>query len=155
MAEYRDEQAIWVARVDDDRADLLPVAQAEVLPGFPGIGRFVHAVTGGQIGTLQAFAATDVDDVGIGWGHRESAYRTGRLIIEDRFPCMTEIVGFPHAAVVDADVKDVWLTGYPGCSDGSTPSMWSDHPPTKVLIEVGVESLCCGYACDQYQARNE
>ena len=35
-------------------------------PGLAGVGGFVDAVADGEVGALQAFAAADVDDVGIG-----------------------------------------------------------------------------------------
>jgi hypothetical protein len=38
MSENRDEDAVRVLRINDDRGDLLPVAEAEVLPGFPSVG---------------------------------------------------------------------------------------------------------------------
>ena len=66
MAEDRGEDAVRVARVDDDLRDLLPVAQAEVRPGPPRVGRFVDAVADGKVGALQALAARDVDDVRVG-----------------------------------------------------------------------------------------
>ena len=63
MAEDGDEEAVRIVRIDGDRRDLLAVAQAEVRPGLAGVGRFVDAVAGGEVGALQAFAAADVDDV--------------------------------------------------------------------------------------------
>ena len=67
MAEHGYENAIGILRVNDDGGDLLAVAQAEVLPGFSAVGGFVNAVASGKIGAAQAFAAADIDDVGIGW----------------------------------------------------------------------------------------
>ena len=41
VAENGDEEALLVPRVHDDLRDLLPVAQAEVLPGLPAVHRLV------------------------------------------------------------------------------------------------------------------
>ena len=92
MAENRDEEPVWIGRVDDDLRNLLAVAQAEVRPGLAGVGGFVHAVAGGEIGALQSFAAADVDDVRIGLRDRQRADRSGRLIVEDRRPDAAVVV---------------------------------------------------------------
>ena len=63
MAQHRDEQAVRVARIDDDLRNLLAVAQAQVRPGLAGVGGLVDAVAGGEVGALQPLAAADVDDV--------------------------------------------------------------------------------------------
>jgi hypothetical protein len=54
---------------------------------------------------------------------------------------MTVNGSLPHTAVVDADVKDVRLPGHSGSADGSTTTMRTDAPPSKVLIEVRIELL--------------
>jgi hypothetical protein len=61
MAEHRDEQAVGVARVDDDVRNLLAVAQAEMGPRLAGVGRLVDAVADREIRPRQPFAAADVD----------------------------------------------------------------------------------------------
>ena len=63
MAGYRDENTIWIARVDRDLRNLLAVAQTQMRPGFSRVRRFVDTITHRKIGTLQAFAATYVDNV--------------------------------------------------------------------------------------------
>jgi len=62
----RDEDDVGVGGVDGYLADLLGVAQAEVGPGLAGVGGLVDAVAGGEVGAGEAFAAADVDDVGVG-----------------------------------------------------------------------------------------
>ena len=52
MAEHRDVEAFGVARVYEDGADLLSVAQAEVSPRAPAVGRFIDAVAGREVGSL-------------------------------------------------------------------------------------------------------
>ncbi len=43
---------------------------------LPGVGGFVDAVAGGEIGPDDAGAAADVDDVGVGRGYRDGADRS-------------------------------------------------------------------------------
>ena len=115
--------AIGIVRVDDDLRDLLAIAQSEVPPGLAGVGGFVDAVAHGEIGALKAFAAADVDDVRIGRGDGDGADGAGGLAVEDGMPGAAEIVGLPDAAVVDADVEDIRLTG-----DTGAPTV---RPPRK------------------------
>ena len=107
MAEHRDEETVRVAGIDEDRADLPAVAQAEVLPRPPAVGRFVDAVADREVRPLQSLAAADVDDVRVRRRDRERADRLRRLLVEDRRPGAAGVVGLPDAAVVDADVEEV------------------------------------------------
>src|SRR5262249_36552481 len=47
MAEDGDEDAVRILRVDEQGSDLLPVAQAAVLPGLAAVGGAVDAVACG------------------------------------------------------------------------------------------------------------
>ena len=136
MAEHRDEQAIRVARIDDDLRNLLTVAQSEVRPGFSGVRRFVDTVAHGQVGTLIALPASYVDDVGIGFRHGDGTDRAGGLVVEDRSPNPAVVRGLPHATVGDAEVEHVWPTRYPGCSLGSATPKRPDHAPPHLVEQV-------------------
>src|SRR3981081_3528668 len=99
MAERGDEQPVWVSRIDSDLRNLLRVAQAEVGPRLAGIRGLVDAVAHRQIWTRQPFPASDVDDVGIRQRDRHPAYRSGRLVVEDRIPRSPGVGGLPDAPV--------------------------------------------------------
>src|SRR5207237_419135 len=111
MAEGGDEEPIRILRVDGDHRDHLRVVQAEVRPRLAGVGRFIHAVTDGEVGTNYACAAADVDDVRVGGGDGDGADRAGALVIEERVPGRAVVGGAPDAAVIEADVRDVRLAG--------------------------------------------
>src|ERR1700733_15899369 len=103
MALGSDEQAIGIFRVDDDGGDLQGIAETEMLPCVAGVGGFVDAVSDGEIGTPQAFAAAYVNDVGIRGRDRERADGAGRLgifrqIVEDWVPRMADVGGLPDSA---------------------------------------------------------
>src|ERR1700730_4861077 len=53
MAEYGDEQAIRVARVDGNLGNLLAIAQSKMGPGLASVSGFVNAVADREIGPLQ------------------------------------------------------------------------------------------------------
>jgi len=101
--------SIRVPRIDCYLRYLLAIAQAEVRPRAAGVGGLVDAVTDGQIGPLQSFAAADVDRVRIGRRDGNRADRSRRLIVEDRPPRPTGIGRLPHAAVHHADIERVRL----------------------------------------------
>src|SRR5207248_3053692 len=138
MSEDCDEEAIRIARIDDDRGDLLAVVEAEVLPRFAGVGGFVDAVAGGEIGTLQTFAAANVDDVRIGRRNGDRADRAGRLIVEDRRPDAAVVGRLPDAAVVHADVEKARLSRHAGRGDGASAAKWSDAAPTHCGRRIGL-----------------
>src|ERR1700726_868407 len=63
MAKPRRENTIRIARVHNQRGNLLGVAQAEMSPRFPRIGGLVNSITHGKVGALKALAAGGVDNV--------------------------------------------------------------------------------------------
>src|SRR5260221_10402539 len=127
--------------IDDDGCNLLRVAQSEVLPGAARVGRLVHAVAYGEIGTAKAFTAADVYRVGIRRRDGQSSYRTCRLIIEDGIPYAAEVRRFPDSAVVRRHVKDVWLARNTGNRHGAAAAKRADHPPVKFLVHCWVIRL--------------
>ncbi len=137
VAEYGDEEAVGVARIDEDGGDLPGVAESEVAPGFAGVGGLVHAVADGEIGALEAFAGAYVDGVGVGGGEGDGADGAGGLVVEEGLPGAAEIIGLPDAAVVDADVEDVGLGGDAGGADGAAATVGSDIAPAKAGIVGG------------------
>src|SRR5205807_1606641 len=98
-AKDRHEDPVGVVWIDEDRAELLAVPQPEMVPGLAAVGRFVNAVAGGEIGSLQTLATADVDDVGVGGRHGQRAHRAGRLVIEEGLPGAPVIGGLPDTAV--------------------------------------------------------
>ena len=73
MTERGDEEAIRIPRVDGNLRDLLRVAQSEVRPRRAGVRRFVDAVADRKVRPRQPFTTSDVQDVRIGWRHRDPA----------------------------------------------------------------------------------
>jgi hypothetical protein len=135
MAEYRDEEAVRIPRINNDRSDLLPVPQAKVLPGLPRIGRLVDPVTGGEIRSLETFAAPDKNDGRVRRRDGESADGSGGLIIEYRPPRPPVVAGLPYPAVIHADIEDVGHPGDARCTHGPPSSVRADHAPSQILVQ--------------------
>jgi hypothetical protein len=66
MTEDCDEDAVRITRIDENCADLLTVSKSHVTPTLPAVGRLIDAVADGEVRSLQAFAARDVDHIRIG-----------------------------------------------------------------------------------------
>src|SRR6202043_3403765 len=92
MPKHGGEQTVRVARINSEAGSLLAIAQAEMRPGFAGVGGFINAVADGEIGTRETFAAGNVNDVGIRRGNRDCPDRLRRLRIEDRPPGAAVII---------------------------------------------------------------
>src|SRR2546426_2497285 len=142
MSEHCYEDSVFVARIDDDSANLLPVAQPQMPPALAGVCRFVDAVACGKVRTLNPLARPDVNHIRIRRSNGKITNRSGRLIVKDRCPYPPGICGLPHSAVVHADVKHVRLASNSGSANRTSTSEWSDHSPLEVGIECRVNSLC-------------
>src|SRR6266436_1350787 len=139
MSFGRDEDAIGVLRVNENRGDLLRVAKiAHVQPGFSGVGRFEDAVARGKVRTLKTFTAADIDDVWIGGSNGESADGAGRLVVEDGNPSVAKIGGLPNAAVNRGHVEDIGLMRDATDGDGAASAEGANAAPAhfgeKLLI---------------------
>jgi hypothetical protein len=107
MAENRDEEAIGILRIHEDRADLPAVGEPEMRPGLSAVGRFVDPVTHGEVRPLEAFSAPHVEGVRVGRRHRKRSDRARGLSIENGLPGAASVGRLPDAAVVDADVEEI------------------------------------------------
>ena len=137
----RDEYAIGIQRIDQDRADLPRVAETEVLPGAAGVDRFVDPVADRQVGTLQPLAAADVEDVRVRRRHGNPADRLRRLFVEDRRPRLPVIGGLPDAAIVDADIEDVRLLNDAGGADCAAAAEGPDRPPLQPAVHCRINRV--------------
>jgi len=86
MAEHSDEHPVRVLGIDHHLADLLPVAEPHVPPGFPAVRRLVETVADRKVRPLQAFAAADVDDIRIRLRNRQCAHGARRLVVKKSDP---------------------------------------------------------------------
>src|SRR5438094_717923 len=137
MAEGGDEEPAGVARVDGDHRDHLGVVEAEVRPRLAGVGRLVHAVADGEIGSDNPGAAADVDDVRIGRRHRDRADRARVLAVEEWVPRRAIVGRPPDAAVVETDIGDVRLTRHAGDGAGATGARGADGAPVHSRVDFG------------------
>ena len=113
MPEGGDVHHIGIGRMDANFRDRLAVSQADVGPGFSGVGRFVDAVALRDVAAQLAFARAYVNDVRVGRRHRDSADRRGRQAsVRDGGPRHAAVRRFPQSAAGRTKVVLV----RPGCA---------------------------------------
>src|SRR5438034_1030673 len=122
MAQCRDEYNVGISGVDDHRADVLCVAQSNVLPGLSAIKRFEHSIAIGHIAADAGFASPGVNDVVVGIGNGNRADRRSRFMFEQRFPVHATVDRFPYPACYRAEEICVRLTRNTGYSQRTTPT---------------------------------
>src|SRR6266481_8729247 len=97
-------------------------------PSLAAVGGFVNPITDGKIGAREAFAARDINDIGVRRGDRDCTDRLRGLRIEDRQPGAAVIGGFPNATIDGADIENVRLARDARQSVRAPTTKWSDHP---------------------------
>ncbi len=106
VAERGHIQRVGIGWVDADLADVTGRLEAKVLPRLAGIGRAIHAVAVGDVGTDAAFAHADVQHVRVG---RRNGDRADRGALEEAIrnvrPVNAPVGGLPHAATGRSEVK--------------------------------------------------
>src|SRR5215469_5756817 len=137
----RDKHTIGILRVDDDRGNLLRIAEPKVRPGLPCVRRFVYAVANGKIGTLQSLPASDVNNVGIGWSESQCAHRARRLIVKDRVPRIAEIAGLPDASIHRSHIENARLVRHACDRNGAASAERSDASPAHLGKQLRVVLL--------------
>jgi hypothetical protein len=119
-------------RVNGDRRDLLRIAEAEVAPGGAAVVRAIDAVTNREIGALQPFAASDVEDVCVGGRDDQRPDRLRGLIVENRCPRMSGIGRLPHTTVYDSDIEGVRMAWVSGRRSRPAAAHRADVPPSQL-----------------------
>src|SRR5712664_2054568 len=136
------ENAVGIFRIDEDRGDLLGVAEVlQMRPGFSGVGGFVNAIAGREIRALQTFATAGVNDVRIGWSNGQRADGAGGLVVEDRIPSVPEIGGLPDTAIDGSHVENVRLVRHAGDGHRAASAERPDAAPAHFGIELLIELL--------------
>ena len=141
VAQRRHVDDVGVVRVNDQAADLLHVGEADVLPVLTEVGRLEDTVPYRQIGAVEPFAGAHVDDVRMRGRDREIADRSRGRGVEDRSPGAPEVVGLPHAPVVDPYIEDARLGRNPDPADRAAGAKRADQPVLQLLMKGGIDRL--------------
>jgi hypothetical protein len=129
MPQNRRKQPVRIGRINRQRRNLLPIAQSQMHPRRPRIGRAVNSIAYRKIRPMQPLAARNIDDVVVRGRHRDRPNRLGVLAIEDRLPRPPVVVRLPHPAVHLPDVKDVRLVRHTRRRPRPSPAKRPNHPP--------------------------
>jgi len=96
------ENPIGIARIDGDLRNLLGIAHAEMRPRFAGIGRLVYTVADREVWPVQPLTTTDINNVRVGRRYGNCADGARWLIVKNRLPSLTIVIGLPHTAIAYA-----------------------------------------------------
>jgi hypothetical protein len=121
--------------MNDEAAYLLHVAEAHVFPRLAAVGRFEDPVADAEIGSVQALAGADVEDVRMRRADGYVSYGAGGRIVEDRPPGATVVIGLPDPATMNAGIEDARLAGNADSADRAAGTKRPDEPIVKVLVE--------------------
>jgi hypothetical protein len=131
MARHGGKDLVRIVRIDGELRNLLAIAQAKVRPGLACVGRLVNAVADRQVRPMQPLTTANIDHIRVRRGYGNRADGAGRLVVKDRLPRATVIVGLPHSAIAHADVKDVRLGGHAGDAACASATVRADRSPVE------------------------
>src|SRR5262249_3298320 len=110
-----------------------------VLPGFAGVGGFVHAIALHDIAAQLGFAHAEVEDVGVGFGDGDGADAGAvDLAIGDGAPGEPAVGGLPESAADRAEVV-FERGGGGGGRDRSAAAIGADAAPGEIGENCGVD----------------
>ena len=98
VAERRDENDVRIFRMNDERADVARIFQADVFPIPAAIDRFINAVAVSDVAAQRRFAGAGVNRVVIDGATAIAPIEELILLIENRRPVRAAIGCFPNAA---------------------------------------------------------
>ena len=131
MPRHRGKHLVRIARIDGELRNLLAVAQAKVRPGLARVGRFVNAIAYRQIRPMQPLTAAHIDNIRVRRRYGNRADRAGGLVVKDRLPRATVVVGLPYPAIAHANIKDVGLAGHASDAARASATVRADGAPVE------------------------
>ena len=154
MPEGRDKNDVRIFRMDDDRADVAAVFQADIPPIAAAIDGLINAVAIGDIAAQRRLTGAGVDRVVIARRYRQGTDRgSGMLLVEHRLPVGAAVGGFPHTTSDCAEIISVRLTRDAFDRDPAAAPEGSDLAPLHAAPELFVElSLVLRLGCGGHRA---
>jgi hypothetical protein len=136
VAENGDVDDIGVRGVHDDAADLLRIAESDVLPGFAGVGGFIDAVADRNRGAHVGFARAHIDGVVLRRCDRDGADGGDILGVEDGSPDGAGIGSFPDAAADRPEVESALVAGNAADGEDAATAEGADESPLEGVEEI-------------------
>ena len=130
VADRGDINQIRVLGIDQDLADLTRIAQADVLPSFARIGRFVDTIAVRNVRAQARFTHSNVNYVRVGFGNRDRTNGTGgEVMIRDVRPSDPGIGCFPYTAAGCPHVIHHTIIDEPGYGRYPPAAIRTDRAP--------------------------
>ena len=144
LAEDGHPQAIRIGWMDADPADRAYALEADVLPGFAGVGRAVHAVTDRNVAPRAGRPGADVDHVRVARRHRHRSYRpSSEVAVGQVLPGAAGVRGPPYAAAGRPHVEGVRVRYMAGNRRYTPSAAGSDEPELESFEEFGFGLTPC------------
>src|SRR6185503_10334043 len=132
------EDAVGVARVDQDAPDLLRVGEADVRPRPPAVRRLVGAVALGDVGAHVRLAGADIEDARVGGREGDGPDGSDGLAVEERAPGAAGVRRLPHAAVDAAEIEVLALARHARHREHAPAAERAQETPAQLLELRGV-----------------
>ena len=131
MPQHGNEDPIGIARVHQNRRNLLAIAEPQMAPALARVGGFINSIAHREVRPLHALAAADINNVRVGRRQGNRAHGTSGLLIEYRMPGTPKIVRLPDPAIGRRNIEHIRLASDTCGSDGAPAAERPNHPPAQ------------------------
>ena len=139
------EQHVRVARIHDDRRNLLGGGEPDALPVLSRIDRLIHAIAFVDHAARHLVARTHVDDIRV--RRRDFHRANGRHLfhrVEHRIPHLTGAGGFPNTSRRQSHVVGAWLTDRAGGRRDASATEGADIAPRQAGEKIRLDGCRSG-----------
>ena len=143
MTQGRNENHILISGIDNQRADLMRVLEANVLPCFSAVDRFENSGAVRGIATNRCFAGAGINYIAIRWRDCDRADRGNRLLVEDWNPVCAAVGRFPDSARDRSEVIRVRLANYTFNCQCAPAAKRTDLSPTHSVEQLFINRSRC------------
>src|SRR5207249_9068616 len=139
MTQGRNENHILISGIGNQRADLMRVLEANVLPCFSPVDRFENSGAVRGIAANRCFAGAGVNYIVIRWRDCDRADRGNRLLVEDWNPVRAAVGRFPDSARDRSEVIRVRLANYTFNCQCAPAAKRTDLSPTHSVEKLFID----------------
>ena len=132
---------VRIARIDDDRRDVVDISQSDIHPSHAGVSGLVDSIA------FQIFTCADIDHIRIRSRDRQCADRRHMRVVKNRLPNPPAIHGLPQPAARRAEIIARRLAGNSCDRCNSTGAVRANETPLHGGEEIRVVLLAERGSC--------
>ena len=123
---------IRILRMHPNFADVTGFPEADIFPGFSGIGRFINTIAKRNITPDCRFTHPCINHIWIRMSNRQSTNRsTLQKAVGNIFPVCSSVFGFPDTACRRTKIKDLWIIRVTCDRYHTSSARWTYTAPTE------------------------